>query len=52
MKRSNFVPYAFVWEEGKNIEFSDTAVVYDIEVRRCSQLNKYMKLMSIKGQGH
>ena len=52
MARSNFVPYAFVWEEGKTMDFSETIVVYDIKVGRCSHLNEYMKLMSTKGQGH
>ena len=42
--RSNFVSYAFVWEEGKAMDFSETIVVYDIKVGRCSQLNEYMKL--------
>ena len=35
----NFVPYAFVWEEGKMMDFSETIVVDDIKVGRCSQLN-------------
>ena len=34
------------------MDFSETIVVYDIEVGRCSQLNDNMKLMSPKGQGH
>ena len=42
--RSNLVPYAFVWEKGKTINFSETIVVYDIKVGRCSQLNVYMNL--------
>ena len=42
--RSNFVPFAFVWKEGKTMEFSETVVVYDIKVGRCSQLNEYVKL--------
>ena len=46
------MPYAFIWEEGKTMNFSETIVVYDIKVGRCSQLNEYMKLMSTKGQGH
>ena len=50
--RSNLVPYAFVWEKLKQRIFSETIVVYDIKVGRCSQLNEYMKLMSTKGQGH
>ena len=42
--RSNLVPFAFVWEEGKTMDFSETIVVCDIKVGRCSQLNEYMKL--------
>ena len=42
--RSNLVPYAFVLEKGKTVDFSETIVVSDIKVGRCSQLNKYMKL--------
>ena len=30
--------------------FSETIVLYDIKVRRCSQINEYMKLMSTEGQ--
>ena len=41
---SNLVPYAFVWEKNKTIDFSETIVVYDVKVGRCSQLNEYMKL--------
>ena len=52
MERSSCVPNAFVWEEGKTMNFSETIAVYDIKVGRCSQLNEYMKLMSTKGQGH
>ena len=42
--RSKLVPYAFVMEKVKTIDFSETIVVYDIKVGRCSQLNEYMKL--------
>ena len=42
--RSNFIPYACVWEEGKTMDFSATIVVFDIKVGRCGQLNEYMKL--------
>ena len=39
------VPYAFVWEKCKTVYFfSETTVVYDIKVGRCSQLNEYMNL--------
>ena len=44
MVRSNLVPYAFVWEKVKTMDLSETIVVYDIKVGRCSQLNVYMKL--------
>ena len=30
--RSNLVPYAFVWEKGKTMDFSETVVVIDIKV--------------------
>ena len=52
MARSNFVPHAFVWEDNKRRDFSETIVVYDIKIGRFSQLNEYMKLMSTKGQDH
>ena len=50
--QSNLVPDAFLCENGKAVEFSETIVVCDVRVGRCSQLNVYMKLISIKGQGH
>ena len=34
----------------KIMDFSETIVVYDIKVGRCSQLNE--SFMSTKGQGH
>ena len=36
MARSNWVPYAFVWEKGKTMDVSETIVVYDVNVGRCS----------------
>ena len=30
--RSNLVPYAFIWEKGKTMDF----IVYDVKVGRCS----------------
>ena len=30
--RSNLVPYAFVWEKGKTIDFSETIVVCDLKL--------------------
>ena len=44
MARSNLVPYAFVWEKLKTMDFSETIVAYDIKVGRCSKLGEYMKL--------
>ena len=52
MARSNFVPYAFVWEEYETMYFSETIVVCDIKVSRCTEVNEYMKFMSTRGQGH
>ena len=34
--RSNVVPCAFVWEKGKTMDISETIVVYDVKVGRCS----------------
>ena len=30
--RSNLVPYAFVWEKGKTMDFLETIVVYDLKL--------------------
>ena len=38
------VPYAFVWEKGKTMDFSDTIVVCDHNFHKYSKLNEYMKL--------
>ena len=50
--RSNLVSCVFVWKKGKTMDFSETIVVYDIKLGRCSKLNEYMNLLNIKGQGH
>ena len=34
--RSNMVLYAFVWETGKTMDISETIVVYNVKVCRCS----------------
>ena len=36
MARSKLLSYAFVWEKGKIMDFSETIVVYDVKVGRCS----------------
>ena len=43
--RSKLVPYAFVWEKGKTMDFSETFAVYDVKVGRYSNLNDYMNLL-------
>ena len=30
--RSSLVPYAFVWEKGKTMDFSETIVVFDLKL--------------------
>ena len=30
--QSNLVRYAFVWEKGKAVDFSETIVVYDLKL--------------------
>ena len=42
--RSNLASYVFVLEKVTTMDFSETIVIYDIKVGRCSQLNEYMKL--------
>ena len=50
MARSNWVLCAFVLEKVKTMDLSETIVVYDIKVGRCSQQNE--SFMSTKGEGH
>ena len=50
--RSNSVPNDFVQEKGKTMDFSETIVVYDIKVGRCSQLNEYMNLYEYQRSRH
>ena len=40
MARSNLVPYAFVWEKGKTMDFSETIVVYDLKLATDDQSDK------------
>ena len=42
--RSKLVPYAFVWEKGKTVDFSESIVVCDVKVGKCSKLNEYMNV--------
>ena len=44
--RSNLVPYAFVWEKGKTMDFSETIVVYDLKLATDDQSDKKLPLLS------
>ena len=37
--RSNLVPYTFVWEKGKTMDFSETIVIYDLKLATDHVLN-------------
>ena len=45
--RSNLVPYAFVWENFKTMDFFETIIVYDTKVGRWVH-----ETLSTKGQDH
>ena len=49
MPRSNLVTYVFVWEKVKINIFLETIAATGLKIARSIQLNKLMKLMSIKG---
>ena len=44
--RSNLVPYAFVWEKGKTMDFSETIFVYDLTLATDDQSDKKFLLTS------
>ena len=44
--RSNLVPYAFVWEEGKTMDFSETIVVCGLKLATDDQCDKKFLLTS------
>ena len=44
--RSNSVPYAFVWEKGKTMDFSETIVVYDLKLATDDPSDKKFLLIS------
>ena len=44
--KSNLVPYAFVWEKGKTMDFSETIVVYDLKLATDDQRDKKFLLTS------
>ena len=44
--RSNLVPYAFIWEKGKTIDFSETIVIYDLKLATDDRSDKKFLLTS------
>ena len=46
--RSNLVPYAFVWEKGKTMDFSETSVVYDLKLATDDRNDKKKFLLTSK----
>ena len=44
--RSNLVPYAFVWEKGKQMDFSETIAVYDLKLATDDRSDKKFLLTS------
>ena len=44
--RLNLVPYAFVWEKGKTMDFSETVVVYDLKLAKDDRSDKKFLLPS------
>ena len=44
--RSNLVPYAFVWEKGKTMDFSETIVVYYLKLATDDRSDKKFLLTS------
>ena len=42
----NLVPYAFVWEKGKTMDFSETIVVYDLKLKTDDRSDKKFLLTS------
>ena len=46
MARSKLVPYAFVWEKGKTMNFSEIIVVYDLKLATDDRSDKKFLLTS------
>ena len=44
--RSNLVPYTFIWEKGKTIDFSKTIFVYDLKLATDDRIDKKFLLTS------
>ena len=46
MARSNLVPYSFVWEKGKTMDFSETIVAYDLKLATDDRSDKKFLMTS------
>ena len=44
--RSNLVPYPFIWEKGKTMDFSETIVIYDLKLATDDRKDKKVLLTS------
>ena len=44
--KSNLVPYAYVWEKGKTMDFSEITVVYDLKLATVDRSDKKFQLTS------
>ena len=44
--RSTLVPYAFVWEKGEKLDFSETIAVYDLKLATDDRSDKKFLLTS------
>ena len=44
--RSNLVPYAFIWEKDKTMDFSETVIVYDLKLATDDRSDKTFLLTS------
>ena len=44
--RSNLVPYAFVWEKGKTMDFSEIIIFYDLKLATDDRSDKKFLLTS------
>ena len=44
--RSNLTPYAFVWEKGNTMDFSETIAVYDLNLATYDRSDKKFLLTS------
>ena len=47
MARSDLVPYAFVWEKGKIMDFSESIVIYDLKLATDNRSDKKFRLSKL-----